>query len=134
MPEISAEQVGNLLRHAEAAEEAKAVADQARAALDEALLDTAREARVGVKELSAVTGLHHNSIRAGIQRAAGETTIDFEQPELEIPAGGAGDGVSISAHMAAAFPTGVQANAQRSTTEVRAGPRTIAHGQQGLQR
>lgn len=60
MPEITPEQVGKLLRRVEGAEEAKKVADETRAALDEALLDTAREARVGVKELSAVTGLHHN--------------------------------------------------------------------------
>jgi hypothetical protein len=47
------------------------------------LLTTAREARVGLRELSALTGLHPNSVRAGIQRAAGPMTTGFEQPELD---------------------------------------------------
>lgn len=83
--EISAEQVGRLLRATETAEEAATVARASRDALDEVLLSTAREAKVGLRELAAITGLHPNTIRAGIQRAAGEASIDFDQPELEIP-------------------------------------------------
>lgn len=85
MAEISAEQVGRLLRATETAEEAATVARASRDALDEVLLRTAREAKVGLRELAAITGLHPNTIRAGIQRAVGEASIDFDQPELDIP-------------------------------------------------
>jgi hypothetical protein len=87
MAEITPDQVARLLWAVETANEAKVVADAARDALDHVLLSTACEARVGLRELSALTGLHSNTIRAGIQRAAGPTTIDFEQPELEIGVG-----------------------------------------------
>ena len=91
MADISTEQVGVLLRAAEHAEHAKKAADAAREALDQALLTVAREARVGFKELAAVTGLHTNTIRAGIQRAAGESSIDFEQLELDLGLNGEQD-------------------------------------------
>lgn len=102
MAEISAEQVGRLLRATETAEEAATVARASRDALDEVLLSTAREAKVGLRELAAITGLHRNTIRAGIQRAAGEASIDFDQPELDIP--GLPPAAPSSVH-AASFPT-----------------------------
>lgn len=83
MADINPEQVRALLRAVEASREADQVARAARDNLDLALLQTARGARVGLRELSALTGMHHSTIRAGIQRAAGPTTIDFEQPELD---------------------------------------------------
>lgn len=83
MADISPEQVRTLLRAVETSREADQVARAARDNLDLALLQTAREARVGLRELSALTGMHHSTIRAGIQRAAGPSTIDFEQPELD---------------------------------------------------
>lgn len=89
MAEISPEQVGRLLEATRTHEEAAAVAAAAREALDVTLLDVARQAKVGLRELAAVTGLHHSSIRAGIQRAAGGATIDFEQPELDFTSLGA---------------------------------------------
>lgn len=102
MAEISAEQVGRLLRATETAEEAATTARVTRDALDEVLLRTAREAKVGLRELAAITGLHPNTIRAGIQRAAGETSIDFDQPELDIP--GLTPAASAGVH-AASFPS-----------------------------
>jgi hypothetical protein len=98
--EVTPDQVARLLRAVETANETQAVVDAARDALDHALLSTAREARVGLRELSALTGLHANTVRAGIQRAAGPTMIDFEQPELDFDLGMSED---LSA-VRAAFP------------------------------
>lgn len=86
MAEVSAEQVRWLLLAAEASRRTRSAAQQARDTLDRVLLDVARKARVGVAELSAITGMHPNAVRAAIQRAAGPTSIDFEQPELNLAA------------------------------------------------
>jgi hypothetical protein len=62
----------------------KAAAD-ARDTLGHLFLDVARTAKVGLRDLSAVSGLHHATIRAMIQRAIGTGLPDgFVQPELPI--------------------------------------------------
>ncbi|MDR3360267.1 MAG: hypothetical protein LBO20_06400, partial [Bifidobacteriaceae bacterium] len=44
-----------------------------------------RQAKVGLSQLSAVTGLHHATIKAMIQRAIGPGLSNaWEQPELPI--------------------------------------------------
>jgi hypothetical protein len=49
------------------------------------LLDTARRAKTSPRDLSAVTGLHHATVRAMIARAAGNGLPDgWTQPELAI--------------------------------------------------
>lgn len=84
MAEISADDVRLLWSATSAYEETTRTAAIARENLDSTLLDVARRSKVGLSDLSAVTGLHPNTVRAGIQRAAGESAIDFEQPELDL--------------------------------------------------
>ena len=86
MAELSPENVTRLLEQVRRHREAQALADAERGVLDVALLDVAKQSRVGLRELAAVTGMHPNTIRASIQRAAGPATIDFEQPELDLMA------------------------------------------------
>ena len=69
---------GDCLASAEAAALAR---DQ----LGHLFLDVARKAKVGLRDLSAICGLHHATIRAMIQRAIGPGLPDgFVQPELPI--------------------------------------------------
>ncbi|BDZ44025.1 hypothetical protein GCM10025865_33670 (plasmid) [Paraoerskovia sediminicola] len=88
MAEVTAEHVGLLLRAQADLEEKSNVAAQSRDDRDQTFLDVARDARVGLRELAAITGLHPNTVRAAIQRAAGDAEIDFEQPELDLAFGG----------------------------------------------
>lgn len=79
MSQIRPEQVRRLLVSAEEAAAAATAARTARDALDHVLLDVARSAKVGVSDLAAVTGMHPNSVRAGIRRAVGESGIEYDQ-------------------------------------------------------
>ena len=96
MSQLSAEQVRRLLVGAEEAEAAAAAAKVAREALDETLLDVARTAKVGVSDLAAVTGMHPNSVRAGIRRAAGESSVEYDQLAFDFEA--------LAEHRTASFP------------------------------
>jgi hypothetical protein len=109
--EIAPEDVRLLWAATSTYEETTRTAAIARENLDRTLLEVARRAKVGLSELSAVTGLHPNTVRAGIQRAAGESAIDFEQPELDLtglapPADGLSDELrALQARRAAGNPT-----------------------------
>jgi hypothetical protein len=92
--EISADDVRLLWLATSTYEETTRTAAIARENLDSTLLEVARRSKVGLSELSAVTGLHPNTVRAGIQRAAGESAIDFEQPELDLTGLTPPDGLS----------------------------------------
>ena len=60
-------------------------ATTARDDLGRLFLDVARQTKTGLRELSAVSGLHSATIRAMIRRAVGPALPDgFEQPELPI--------------------------------------------------
>ena len=85
MAEITQEQVHDLLtgthEYLASAEAAAITRDR----LGHLFLDVARKAKVGLRDLSAVSGLHHATIRAMIQRAIGPGLPDgMEQPELPI--------------------------------------------------
>ena len=85
MAEITQEQVHDLLTGTHEYLISAEAASKSRDALGQVLLDVARKAKVGLRELSAVSGLHHATIRAMIQRAIGPGLPDgFEQPELPI--------------------------------------------------
>jgi hypothetical protein len=71
MPELTAAQVHILLTATEEYVHSAQEVVKTRSRLDRVLLDTACEARVGLRELAALTGLHHAAIRAGIRRAVG---------------------------------------------------------------
>ncbi|MDR1293875.1 MAG: hypothetical protein LBK59_02770 [Bifidobacteriaceae bacterium] len=71
MSELTAAQVHLLLTATDEYVHSAEQAVKARDRLDRALLDTARQARVGLRLLAAVTGLHHAAVRAGIRRAVG---------------------------------------------------------------
>ena len=85
MAEITPAQVHYLLT---AAHEYLAAADKAAAArhaLGVVSLGTVRQAKVGLRELTAVTGLHPSTIRSAIRRAIGpRVTGELEQPELNL--------------------------------------------------
>jgi hypothetical protein len=84
MSEITPAQVHDLLTATQEYITTADAANDARTRLDHILLDTARSARIGLKQLSVITGLHHSTIRAGIQRAAGPILPDgWEQIELD---------------------------------------------------
>jgi hypothetical protein len=83
MAEISPAQVHDLLTATQEFTHAADAAAQARDHLDRLFLDVARTAKVGLRELAAVTGLHHSAIRAAIRRAIGPSLGDgWEQPSL----------------------------------------------------
>lgn len=102
MADIAAEDVRLLWSATSNYEEAARTAAAAREALDSTLLQVARRSKVGLSELSAVTGLHPNTVRAGIQRAAGDAAIDFEQPELDLAGLAAPDGLDAELRAAQA--------------------------------
>jgi len=99
MAEISADQVHQLLTGTHEFLTSAEAATKARDALGILFLDVARKAKVGLRDLSAVSGLHHATVRAMIQRAIRPGLPDgFEQPELPIYAdlaGAAGDVVAV---------------------------------------
>jgi hypothetical protein len=81
--EITPQQVHELLTATRAFIETTDRATTARDTLGRTFLDVARQAKVGLKDLTAVTGLHPSTIRAAIRRAAGPGHPDrWEQPEL----------------------------------------------------
>jgi hypothetical protein len=83
--EITAAQVHDLLTGTHEFITAGQAAAKARDSLGHLFLDVARQARVGLRELSAATGLHHSTIRAMIQRATGPGLPDgWEQLELPL--------------------------------------------------
>jgi hypothetical protein len=83
MAEISPAQIHDLLTATQDFIHAADAASQARDHLDHTFLDVARTAKVGLRELAAVTGLHHSAIRAAIHRAIGPGLPDgWEQPSL----------------------------------------------------
>jgi hypothetical protein len=83
--EITADQVHALLTGTHEYMAAGQAATQARDHLGRLFLDTARRAKVGLRELSAVSGLHHATIRAMLQRAIGPGLPDgWDQPALPI--------------------------------------------------
>jgi hypothetical protein len=60
-------------------------ATKARDALGILFIDVARKSKIGLRDLSAVSGLHRSTVRAMIQRAIGPGLPDgFEQPELPV--------------------------------------------------
>jgi hypothetical protein len=83
--EITPEQVRNLLTATTGWEQATQAATTARHILDHTLLDVAREAKLSLRDLVAVTGLHASTIRAGIRRAVGPGKPDgLIQDELPL--------------------------------------------------
>jgi hypothetical protein len=83
--EITADQVHDLLTSTHEFIAAGEAATKARDTLGHLFLDIARQAQVGLRELSAVSGLHHSTIRAMLHRAIGPGLPDgWEQPELPI--------------------------------------------------
>jgi len=82
--DITPEQVRDLLV---ATQDYLAIAEAAthgRDTLGHTFLDVARHAKVGLRDIVAITGLHTSTIRAAIRRAAGPGLSDkWEQPELE---------------------------------------------------
>jgi hypothetical protein len=83
VPEITADQVHDLLTATQEFIHTADAATKARDALGHLFLDVVLKAKVGLKDLSAVTGLHHATIRAAIQRAVGPGLPDgWEQPSL----------------------------------------------------
>ncbi|MDR2974999.1 MAG: hypothetical protein LBV00_09895 [Propionibacteriaceae bacterium] len=85
MAEITADQVHDLLTSTHEFIAAGEAATKARDTLGHLFLDIARQAKVGLRELSAVSGLHHSTIRAMLHRAIGPGLPDgWEQPELPI--------------------------------------------------
>ena len=86
MAEITAAQVHDLLTLTHEYLAAGDAAVKARDSLGLVFLEVARQAKVGLRELSAVSGLHHATIKAMLQRAAGDGLPDgWEQLELPIP-------------------------------------------------
>jgi hypothetical protein len=87
--DITPSQVHDLLTatHAYVASNEHAV--HARQHLGNLFLDVSRQAKVGLRELSVLSGLHHSTIRAMIQRAAGpgmpEGWEQLQLPVLETP-------------------------------------------------
>lgn len=63
---------------------AQALANAERAVLDQTLLDIARRSGVPVGVLGAAVGMHPNAVRAALQRATGPSTVDFDQPKLDL--------------------------------------------------
>ena len=85
MPEITASQVHELLTGTHEFITSGKAAVEARNQLGGLFLDVARQAQVGLRDLAAVTGLHHSTIRAMIQRAIGPGLPDgWKQEELPI--------------------------------------------------
>ncbi|MDR0626699.1 MAG: hypothetical protein LBG11_05480 [Bifidobacteriaceae bacterium] len=83
MPEITPAQVHDLLTATQDVTHAVDAATQARDHLGHLFIDVSRTAKVGLRELAAVTGLHHSAIRAAIRRAIGPSLGDgWEQPSL----------------------------------------------------
>jgi hypothetical protein len=83
MAEINQTQIHDLLTATQDFTHATDAATQARDHLDHLFLDVARTAKVGLRELATVTGLHHSTIRAAIRRAIGPGLPDgWEQPSL----------------------------------------------------
>lgn len=83
MAELTGSQVQRLLDSIAQFEQQVATATQARIVMDKVILDTAREAKLTLPELTALTGLHHSQIRASIRRAAGPGSTKYEQAELD---------------------------------------------------
>jgi hypothetical protein len=87
VPEITPTQVHDLLTGTHEYMASSKQAGQARDRLGRLLLDTARQAKTSPRDLSAVTELHHSTVRALIARAAGHATPGgWTQPELAIRA------------------------------------------------
>ncbi|MDR1188221.1 MAG: hypothetical protein LBK95_12335 [Bifidobacteriaceae bacterium] len=85
MAEITPEQVHDLLTGTHEFLASTETATKARDQLARLFLDVARQAKAGLRDLSAVSGLHHATIRAMIQRATGPGLPDgWDQPELPI--------------------------------------------------
>jgi hypothetical protein len=83
--EITADQVHDLLTGTHEFLASAEAATKARDSLGHLFLDVARQAKVGLRELSAVSGLHHSTIRAMLHRAIGPGLPDgWDQPELPI--------------------------------------------------
>ena len=71
MAEITQAQVHDLLTSTAEYLAAGQAATKARDNLGQVFLNIARQAKVGLKELSATTGLHHATVRAMIHHATG---------------------------------------------------------------
>lgn len=85
MAEITPEQVHELLTGTHEYLASAQAATEARDQLGHLFLDVARQAKAGLRDLSAVSGLHHATVRAMIQRAIGSGLPDgWDQPELPI--------------------------------------------------
>ena len=85
MAEITPKQVHDLLTSTHEFLASAEAATKAREQLGHLFLDVARQAKAGLRDLSAVSGLHHTTIRAMIQRAIGPGLPDgWDQPELPI--------------------------------------------------
>jgi hypothetical protein len=85
VPEITQEQVRDLLTSTHEFLTSAEAATKASEQLGHLFLDVARKAKEGLRDLSAVSGLHHSTIRAMIQRAIGPGLPDgYEQLELPI--------------------------------------------------
>jgi hypothetical protein len=103
--EITADQVHDLLTSTHEYMAAGRAATRARDRLGHLFLDTARQAKVGLRELSAVSGLHHSTIRAMLQRAIGPGLPDgWDQPALPIMVEPAASPIPEHRHVAQGRP------------------------------
>ncbi len=85
MAEITPEQVHDLLTSTHDYLTSAEAAAQAKDHLGQLFLDVARQAKAGLRDLSAISGLHHTTIRAMIHKAIGPAPPDgWDQPELPI--------------------------------------------------
>jgi hypothetical protein len=83
--EITPQQVHDLLTGTHEYLTSAQAATNARDQLGQLFLDVARQAKTGLRDLAAVSGLHANTVRAMIQRAIGPGRPDgWDQPELPI--------------------------------------------------
>ena len=138
MAEITPDDVRLLWTATTVHEDAARVAENARENLDTTLLEVARRSKVGLRELAAVTGMHPNSIRAGMQRAVGPTTINFEQPELDLSEVGAPAELSdslraLQARHAAGNPTSPAAAVETRPTQESSAPSAVPMPGAGLE-
>jgi hypothetical protein len=123
VPEITPTQVHNLLTATQDLKTHTTNAAGARDRLGRLLLDTARQAKTGLKELSAVTGLHHSTIHALMRRAAGPSQHGWNQPELPVAAKALPTGATRSSGPARGPGHGLQQPPLRSAPAIRPTPR-----------
>lgn len=86
MPNLSLERLDDIWRAIEATEQAKDTLMEAQKTLDNTLRDAVVHNGMKLRDLCVATGLHPNSVRASIRRAAGKDSREYQQMELDFNA------------------------------------------------